>query len=144
MSSRPPRSTRADYKRFTPVATRWEDNDVYGHVNNAVYYSFFDTAVNRLLIEAGILDAQSSEIVGLVVSNRCDYFSSVAFPDALEAGVAVAHIGRSSIHYRLGIFRAGDDAAAAQGEFVHVYVARATQTPVELPAAMRAYFETLL
>jgi acyl-CoA thioester hydrolase len=95
--SRPERPTRAEFPRFVAVGTRWEDNDVYGHVNNVVYYSFFDTAVNGLLVEAGVLDLRSSEVVGLVVSNSCDYFASVAFPDSLDVGVRVDHIGRSSV-----------------------------------------------
>ena len=143
MASRPERPTRADFQRFVSIGTRWEDNDVYGHVNNVVYYSFFDTAVNGLLIEAGALDLGSSGIVGLVVSNACDYFASVAFPDILDIGVRVEHIGRSSVRYLLGVFRAGENDAAARGQFTHVYVERATQTPMAIPATARAFMETL-
>ena len=115
------------------------DNDVYGHVNNVVYYSFFDTAVNGYLIEQGVLDIAGSPVVGLVVETGCTYFESVAFPQALEAGLAVARLGRSSVRYAVGIFREGsDEAAAAQGHFVHVYVDRATQRPVAIPADVRA------
>lgn len=143
MAERTKQSTREDYARFVPVTTRWMDNDVYGHVNNVVYYSFFDTAVNGILVEAGVLDPKASDTVGLVVSTRCDYFASVAFPDEIEVGVAVAATGRSSVTYRLGVFRAGESRAAARGEFVHVYVDRATRRPVEIPAPVRAVLEGL-
>ncbi len=143
MSERPRRPLRADFARFVPVSTRWMDNDVYGHVNNVVYYSFFDTAVNALLVAAGALDVKASDVVGLVASNRCDFFASVAFPDSIEVGVRVAHIGRSSARYELGVFRAGEAMAAARGEFTHVYVERATQRPVDIPAATRRFLEGL-
>ena len=138
MSERPRRSRRADYRLFRPLATRWMDNDVYGHVNNVVYYSFFDTAVNGYLVEQGVLDIAESPVVGLVVETGCTYFESVAFPQALEAGLAVTRLGRSSVRYAVGIFREGSDEAAAQGHFVHVYVERATQRPVAIPADVRA------
>lgn len=143
MSERPIRPTRDEFVRFVPVGTRWADNDVYGHVNNVVYYSFFDTAVNGLLIEAGVLDLDRSDVVGLVVANACDYFASVRFPDALEIGARVETIGRSSVKYILGVFRAGENAAAARGAFTHVYVERATQKPVPIPDKTRAFLETL-
>jgi acyl-CoA thioester hydrolase len=143
MAERPTRSSRADYRIFRPIATRWMDNDVYGHVNNVVYYSYFDSAVNGYLIEQGVLDIAESAVVGLVVETCCAYFESVAFPDALEAGVAVTKLGRSSVRYAIGIFKAGAELAAAQGHFVHVYVDRATQRPVEMPAATRRVLETL-
>ena len=114
------------------------DNDAYGHVNNVHYYSYFDTAVNGWLMEKGLLDFRESPVIGLVVETGCTYFESVAFPDALEAGIRVARLGRSSVRYEIGIFRAGAAQAAAQGHFVHVYVDRATQRPVEMPAAIRA------
>jgi acyl-CoA thioester hydrolase len=143
MPERPTRSSRADYRVFRPIATRWMDNDVYGHVNNVVYYSYFDTAVNGYLIEQGVLDIAGSEIVGLVVETGCSYFESLAFPDALEAGIAVARLGRSSVRYAVGIFKAGAERAAAQGYFVHVYVERATQRPVEMPEATRRVLAVL-
>jgi len=114
------------------------DNDAYGHVNNVHYYSYFDTAVNGWLMEKGLLDFRESPVIGLVVETGCTYFESVAFPDALEAGIRVVRLGRSSVRYEIGIFRAGAAQAAAQGHFVHVYVDRATQRPVEMPAAIRA------
>jgi acyl-CoA thioester hydrolase len=143
MSERPSRSSRADYRLFRPIATRWMDNDVYGHVNNVVYYSYFDTAVNGYLIERGVLDIAASQAVGLVVETGCAYFESVAFPDALEAGIAVTKLGRSSVRYRIGIFRAGAELAAAQGHFVHVYVDRATQRPAEIPVPTRRVLQAL-
>ena len=143
MADRPARPTRADFARFVPIGTRWEDNDIYGHVNNVVYYSYFDTAVNGLLIEAGALDLDRGEIVGLVVSNACDFFASVRFPDRLELGVRVEHVGRSSVRYLIGVFREGEDLAAARGSFTHVYFERATQTPVAIPESTRAFLESL-
>jgi acyl-CoA thioester hydrolase len=114
------------------------DNDAYGHLNNVVYYSLFDTCVNQWLVEQGLLDVVASPVVGLVVETGCTYFESAAFPEPLEAGMAVERLGRSSVRYRLGIFRAGACAAAAQGHFVHVYVDRATQKPVAIPERTRA------
>jgi acyl-CoA thioester hydrolase len=114
------------------------DNDAYGHVNNVVYYSYFDTAVNAWLLEGGHLDIAASPVIALVAETGCTYFESVAFPEPLEVGMAVAHLGRSSVRYRLGVFRAGGTLAAAQGHFVHVYVDRATQVPVPIPEATRA------
>src|SRR4051794_21590278 len=107
MAERPTRSSRADYRVFRPIATRWMDNDVYGHVNNVVYYSYFDTAVNGYLIEQGVLDIAESRTVGLVVETGCAYFASVAFPDAIEAGIVVTKLGRSSVRYGIGIFKTG-------------------------------------
>jgi acyl-CoA thioester hydrolase len=119
------------------------DNDVYGHVNNVIYYAYFDTAVNGWLIEQGLLDIQASPAIGLVVETGCTYFESVSFPDALEAGIAVTRLGRSSVRYSVGIFRKGAEQPAAQGYFVHVYVDRATQRPVELSEAIREAFGSL-
>jgi acyl-CoA thioester hydrolase len=114
------------------------DNDAYGHVNNVHYYSYFDSAVNGWLIEQGLLDFSTSPVIGLVIETGCTYFESVSFPEPLEAGIAVSRLGRSSVRYEIGIFRSGGEQAAAQGHFVHVYVDRATQRPVEIPAATRA------
>jgi acyl-CoA thioester hydrolase len=142
-SERPARLSRAAFRHFRPIATRWMDNDAYGHVNNVNYYSYFDTAVAGWLIEKGGLRIDESPVIGLVVETGCTYFESVAFPDALEAGMVVAHLGRSSVRYRIGIFRAGAEQAAAQGHFVHVYVDRATQRPVEIPGELRAALSEL-
>ncbi len=143
MPERPARLSRVAFRHFRPIATRWIDNDVYGHVNNVVYYSYFDTVVNGHLIEAGLLDIARSPAIGLVVETGCTYYESVAFPDALEAGLAVETLGRSSVRYRIAIFKAGADFAAAQGHFVHVYVERVTQRPVPIPDAHRRAFEAL-
>ena len=120
------------------MATRWMDNDVYGHVNNVVHYSLFDTAVNRTLIEAGVLDIHQGEVIGLVVHTQCHYFDSIAFPQTVHAGLRVDHLGRSSVRYELGLFSDDAPLAAAVGQFTHVYVDRATRRPVELPSALRA------
>jgi len=140
---RPSPGTRSDYRQFRPITTRWMDNDVYGHVNNVVYYSWFDTAVNGFLVEGGALDIERSPVIGLVVETQCNYFAPVAFPDRIEAGIRVAKIGSSSVRYEVGIFRAGEDAAAAQGHFVHVYVDRATRRPAELPQKLRTVLASI-
>jgi acyl-CoA thioester hydrolase len=139
--TRPQPDARSAYPRFVPLTTRWMDNDVYGHLNNVVYYSLFDTAVNSLLIEAGALDIHSGDVIGLVVETHCNFFESLAFPQRIEAGVRVAHQGRSSVRYEIGLFAEGDELCAARGHFVHVYVDRDSRRPVEvLPAA---YLQTL-
>jgi acyl-CoA thioester hydrolase len=143
MSDRPTRPDRSAFRLFRPVATRWLDNDAYGHVNNVHYYSYFDSAVNGWLIEKGQLAIAESPVIGLVVESGCTYFESVAFPDALEAGIVVSHLGRSSVRYRIGIFKSGAEQAAAQGHFVHVYVDRATQRPVEIPLETRVVLSEL-
>jgi len=138
LSQRQPRLTRDDFRVFRAITTRWHDNDVFGHVNNVVYYSWFDTAVTGWLIEGGFLDPKTSEIVGLVVETGCTYFESVAFPEAVETGIAVERLGNSSVTYRIGIFREGGAQAVAQGRFTHVYVLRDEQKPVPIPDAFRA------
>ena len=143
MSERPARLSRSAFGLFRPIATRWMDNDAYGHVNNVQYYSYFDTAVNGWLIEEGLLDFANSPVIGLVVETGCSYFESVSFPDRLEAGIGVAHLGRSSVRYSIGIFREGAELAAAQGHFVHVYVDRATQRPVAIPDRVREALTSL-
>ena len=134
---RPAPLTRADFSHVLAITTRWMDNDVYGHVNNVVYYSFFDTVVNRYLIEQGALDFANGTTIGLVVETKCNYFQPIAFPDTVHAGLRVAHQGTSSVRYEVGLFRGDDDKASAQGHFVHVYVDRATNRPVPLPEALR-------
>jgi acyl-CoA thioester hydrolase len=138
------RPDRSAFRLFRPIATRWMDNDAYGHVNNVHYYSYFDSVVNGWLIEKGLLAIAESPVIGLVVESACTYFESVAFPDALEAGIAIAHLGRSSVRYRIGIFKSGAEQASAQGHFVHVYVDRGTQRPVEIPPKTRAMLSELL
>lgn len=142
-SERPRQQDRAAYRVFRPITTRWMDNDAYGHVNNVVYYSWFDTAVNALLIEHGLLDIESGATIGLVIETRCNYFESLAFPQAVEAGVRVSHLGNSSVRYEVGIFAAGRALCAAAGHFVHVYVDRASRRPVALPPQLKQFLETL-
>jgi len=138
------RSRRGDYRHFRSIPTRWMDNDPYGHVNNVVYYSWFDTAVNTYLIEAGVLDIAASPTVGVVIETGCTYFESVAYPETVEAGLAVTKLGRSSVTYTAGIFKQGGAFAAAQGHFVHVYVDRTTQRPVDIPGDVRTKLEALM
>lgn len=142
--SRPQPHPRGHYRAFLTLTTRWADNDAYGHLNNVVYYEFFDTAVNQLLIEAGVLDIASSPVIGLVVETHCNYFSSLKYPQKVEAGVRVAQLGNSSVRYEIGLFAEGGETAAAQGHFVHVYVDRATQKSVAIPGATRAVLEGLI
>ena len=144
MPERPERLSRAAFGLFRPIPTRWMDNDVYGHVNNVVYYSYFDTAVNAHLVDSGVLDPATSPVTGLVVETSCTYFESISFPEIVEAGIAVAALGRSSVTYRVAIFKAGGELAAAQGRFTHVYVDRASGRPVEIPADTRAVLEPLM
>ena len=145
MSERAPADRRAAYRYFARITTRWLDNDAYTHVNNVVYYSFFDTAVNELLIKSGVLDIRRSPIIGFVVETQCRFFTPLAFPDRIDAGVRVARIGTSSVRYEIGIFRSGDEMAAAQGYFVHVYVDRASNRPIPaLPKELREVLQPLL
>ena len=134
---------RADYRHFQPITTRWHDNDVYGHVNNVTYYGFFDTAVNTYLIERGALDIHEGEVVGFVVSSACDYFASVAFPECIEVGLRVGKLGNSSVQYELAVFKAGEEEACAAGRFVHVFVERASNRPVDIPPALREALQAL-
>lgn len=129
--------SRSDYRHFQTIPTRWMGNDIYGHVNNVNYYSFFDTAVNQYLIERGCLDIHNGNVVGFVVETSCNYFRPLAFPDAVAAGIRVARIGRSSIRYEVGLFRNDDQEISAAGHFVHVYVDRRSGKPVAVPNATR-------
>lgn len=144
MPMKPQPDTRDAYAYFQPITTRWMDNDVYGHVNNVVYYSYFDTVVNTYLIRAGVLDVASGNTIGLVIETQCNYFSSLSFPDTVVAGLRVARLGTSSVRYEVGLFRNDDDVAAAQGHFVHVYVDRATRRPTPLPPPLRQALEPLV
>ena len=141
--ARAPAPDRSVFAAFVAVTTRWKDNDPYGHLNNVVYYELFDAAVNQLLIERGLLDIASSPVIGLVVESTCRFFSSLAFPDALEVGVAVERLGRTSVNYRLAVFKAGERRAAADGRYTHVYVERATQRPTPIPDGHRRLMESL-
>lgn len=140
---RPQAQPRSAYRVFRPIGTRWMDNDVYGHVNNVVYYSWFDTAVNAYLIEQGALDIHRGPVIGLVIETQCNYFAPLAFPQTVEAGLRVAHLGTSSVRYEVGLFALGEDRAAACGHFVHVYVDRETRRPALLPASLKSTLETL-
>ena len=127
-----------DYRHFQMITTRWHDNDLYGHVNNVVYYSFFDSAVNTYLIEAGGLDIHAGDVVGFVVSSSCDYFASIAFPERIEVGLRVGKLGNSSVQYELAIFKQDEEQACAAGRFVHVFVDRASNRPVSIPESLRS------
>ena len=141
--SRPEPRGRDSYGHFTAITTRWLDNDAYGHVNNTVYYQWFDSAVNALLVGAGLLDITHGDPIGLVVETGCTYFAPLSFPGDVEVGIAVHRIGGSSVTYRIGIFAAGAADPAAQGHFTHVYVGRDSRRPVQLSAAWRAKLEDL-
>jgi acyl-CoA thioester hydrolase len=141
--ARPQAAARADYRAFRQVGTRWMDNDVYGHVNNVVYYSWFDTLVNGYLVEQGALDIEHGQTIGLVVETHCNYFAPLAFPQMVEGGLRVANIGASSVRYEVGIFAQGAPLTAARGHFVHVYVDRATRRPTTLPARLLGALEAL-
>lgn len=134
---------RQDYGYWCDIPTRWSDNDVYGHVNNVVYYSWFDTAVNAMLVKAGLLDIHAGPQIGLVVETQCRYARPIAFPEIVQAGISVAHLGTSSVRYHVGIFTAGTDAAAAEGHFVHVYVDRQDRRPRPLDSNWRDFLESL-
>ena len=142
-SSKPQPEPRGAYRAFHEITTRWLDNDVYGHVNNVVYYSWFDTAVNGHLIEHGALDIHQGQVIGLVVETQCNYFTPIAFPQAVQAGLRVARLGQSSVRYEVGLFVRGEEHTAAKGHFVHVYVDRATRRPAALPAQLRSLLEAL-
>ena len=129
--------TRADYRHFAALDTRWSDNDVYGHVNNATYYAYFDSVINRYLISEGGLDIHGGDVIGLAVATACAYHGSVQFPDVLDAGLRVAHLGASSVRYEVSIFAAGDDTARADGAFTHVFVDRTSRRPVPIPERLR-------
>ena len=135
---------RSAYRAWRTIPTRWADNDAYGHVNNVVHYAWFDTAVNAWLVKAGLLDIADGDPIGLVVETRCAYFAPLSFPESAEVGMAVERLGNSSITFRLGIFAEGQDRAAAEGEFTHVYVDRQSRRPKALPHAWREKLEKLL
>jgi acyl-CoA thioester hydrolase len=142
--TRPQAEPRSAFKAFRPIATRWSDNDVYGHVNNVVYYSWFDTAVNGLLIDKGAIDIHTGKVIGLVIETQCNYFAPLAFPEGVVAGIRVAHIGSSSVRYEVALFpEDAGQTCAARGHFIHVYVDRNTRRPVPLPPELLSVLETL-
>ncbi len=134
---------RGDYAVFYPITTRWSDNDLYGHVNNVAYYSYFDTVANRFLIEEGGLDIHGAEVIGVVVESRCNYHASLAYPQALEGGLRVDRLSSRSVTYGIGIFAEGAPEAAANGHFVHVFVDRASNAPVPIPEPIRRALERI-
>ena len=137
-------SSREAFRHYQVIPTRWADNDIYGHVNNVVYYSYFDTVVNQYLIEQRALDIEKSSVIGLVVETQCQYFSPITFPDVVHAGLRVAKLGNSSVRYEIGLFSNDQQSASAQGHFVHVYVDRATRRSVALPEKLRAALEKIV
>ena len=141
--AKPQPEPRSAYRVFRPITTRWMDNDAYGHVNNVVYYSWFDTAVNAHLIEQGVLDIHHGRTIGLVIETQCNYFASLAFPQTIEAGLRVGKLGTSSVRYEVGLFAQGEPLTAAKGHFVHVYVDRDTRRPVPLPSDLKSVLEPL-
>lgn len=143
-TEKPQAEPHSAYKVFRPVGTRWMDNDVYGHVNNVVYYSWFDTVVNGYLIEQGVLDIHEGATIGLVVETQCNYFSPLAFPQPVEAGICVARLGASSVRYEIGLFAQGEPLTAAKGHFIHVYVDKLSRRPTALPLKLKNVLETLL
>ena len=135
---------RSDYRHFLTIQTRWMDNDIYGHVNNVTYYSYFDTVINRYLIDAGGLEIRTAPVIGVTAESQCRFRGSFAYPEPVDAGLRVAHLGRSSSRYEVGLFAAGADEACAEGYFVHVFVDRGTGRPVPIPAGIRAALERIL
>jgi acyl-CoA thioester hydrolase len=144
VSTKPQPQPRSAYRLFRPIGTRWSDNDVYGHINNVAYFSYFDTAVNSYLISAGAIDIHAGATIGLVVQTHCDYFSPLEFPQTLEAGLRVSQRGTSSVRYEIGLFAQGAELSAAAGHFVHVYVDRATRRPAALSTTLKTALLPLL
>jgi acyl-CoA thioester hydrolase len=142
-NDRAPVGTRAEYPHFLPIPTRWMDNDLYGHVNNVVYYSYFDTVVNRYLIDPGGLDIHKGTVVGIVAETQCRFFKSFTYPELVDAGLRVGRLGNSSVRYEIGLF-GEEDTARAEGHFVHVFVDRASNKPVPIPPGIRAALQRLV
>jgi acyl-CoA thioester hydrolase len=143
-NGRPEPGKRSHYVEFMAIQTRWMDNDVYGHVNNVVYYSYFDTVVNLYLINPGGLDFHNAPVVGIMAETMCRYYRSIAYPEAIDAGIRVGRLGKSSVRYEIGLFGVEDELARAEGHLVHVFVDRASNTPVPIPAGIRAALERLV
>ena len=142
-TERPVPDRRESYRHFHRITTRWMDNDAYGHVNNVVYYSWFDTVVNEYLVRQGVLDIAGGQVIGLVVETQCRYFTELAFPQPVDLGLRIGRLGNSSVRYEIGVFAEGEPGASAQGHFIHVYVDRATRRPTSLPAPLRAALERI-
>jgi acyl-CoA thioester hydrolase len=139
-----PKHLRGDYRYFHSISTRWHDNDIYGHVNNVTYYSYFDSAMNTYLIHEGGLDIHNGDVVGFVVNSSCDYFAPIAFPDAIEVGLRVGKLGKSSVQYELAIFKQGEEQACAAGKVVHVFVERKHNRSTAIPPGLRTALESLV
>jgi len=137
-TQRPAIGRRSEYRHFMPLQTRWMDNDLYGHVNNVIYYAYFDTLLNRYLIDHGGLDIHRGPVIGIAVETMCRFHKSFAYPDAIDGGLRIGALGRTSVRYEIGLFAPGEDQARAEGHFVHVFVARETQRPVPIPPEIRA------
>ena len=135
---------RSDYSYFKNITTRWADNDIYGHINNVVYYSYFDTVANQYLIEFADFNPVSAPVIGVIVHSNCNYIKAIAYPDKIEAGLTVKKLGRSSVTYGIGIFRQGESAACAYGEFVHVFVNRRNNLPMSIPTKIRESLQKIL
>ncbi len=142
-SDRPQPVSRQDFRVFREISTRWIDNDAYGHINNVIYYSWFDTAVNAYLIEQGALDIENSQTIGVVVETQCNYFAPLSFPQTVEAGLRVGQLGASSVRYEIGLFAKGAPLTAATGHFIHVYVDKRSRRPVPLPLNLKTVLEKL-
>jgi acyl-CoA thioester hydrolase len=143
VAERTPAGRRADYRHFLEMPTRWMDNDAYGHLNNAIYYAFFDTVINRYLVDVGGFDFQNSPVIGLVPETFCRYYKAISYPELVEGGIRVGHLGRSSVRYEVGLFVSGEDEARAEGHFVHVWVDRATSAAHAIPDDIRAALERI-
>ena len=141
--SRPQPSLRNEYRFFAPITTRWNDNDIYGHVNNVAYYAYFDTVANVFLIEQAQLDIHQADVVGFVVNSGCNYFAPIAFPEKINAGLRVNRLGASSVEYGIAIFKEGEELAAAEGHFVHVFVERKSNKSVPIPESIRQALEKI-
>ena len=143
-ATEPRTERRGDFRHFLAIPTRWMDNDIYGHVNNVVYYSYFDTVINEYLIREGGLDIHQGQVVGYAVESNCRFHRPFSFPDTIDAALRVGHIGNTSVRYEIGMFRRGEDKPAATGHFVHVFVDRQSNKPTPIPASIRAALERLL
>lgn len=135
---------RSDYSFFKNITTRWADNDIYGHINNVIYYSYFDTVANQYLIEFADFNPISAPVIGVIVHSNCNYIKPIAYPDKIEAGLTVKKLGRSSVTYGIGVFRQGESAACAYGEFVHVFVNRKNNLPMSIPTKIRESLQKIL
>ena len=136
-------TNRSDYNYFSKMSTRWNDNDIYGHLNNVIYYELFDTAVNKWLINNNLIDIKNGNTIGLIVQSGCNYFSSFEYPEEIDAGIRVTKIGNSSIRYEVGLFKPNDDMASADGFFIHVYVDRVNNKPISLDYEFKKKLDTI-